>query len=300
LLRRTGAYTILRRTEDDILTARLELRDRHPFETGIRVSHPGVLISNLWTYRDLLGHLIVRNLKSQYKQSVLGYAWIIINPLLQFVVYSFVFSIILKTPSETGIPFSLFLFVGLVPWLFFSNALSAAAESVVFAGNLVTVVYFPRELLVAAAVITRIVDWLAGIVVLVPMLIYYGQPMSWGVGWVFVLFALYVLFTIGLSLPLAALNLYFRDVRYLVGIGLMLWFFLTPVLYPIASVPAKYVPFYNLNPHSRFINSFRYALLRGGSPPASSLIIAFIMALATLAVGYYLFKRMESGFADRI
>jgi lipopolysaccharide transport system permease protein len=279
---------------------RREAAGRHPLETGLSVSHPGVLIINMWRYRQLLGHLITRNLKSQYKQSLLGYLWIFVNPVVLFFVYDFVFSTILKTPSEGGLPFALFLFVGLVPWLFFSNAVGSATDSIIGGGSLVTVVHFPRELLVVAAIATRIVDWLAGIAILVPLLLYFHQPVTLTVFWLLPLFVLYVLFTLGVSLPLAALNLYFHDVRYLVGIGLLLWFFLSPVLYSMTTVPAKYLPFYKLNPQARFINSMRYTLLQGGSPPLTSLLLALAIAVLTLALGYYLFKRMEPGFADRI
>ena len=273
---------------------------RQPLETSLRLSNVGVLASNTWGCRELLRYLITRNLRTQYKQSFLGYAWILVNPFVQFLVFSFVFSTILHNPSQGGVPYSLFLFVGLVPWVFFTNALSSATDCVVGAANLITVVYFPRELLVEAAIATRIVDWLAGIVILVPLLIYYGQPIDANALWALVLFALYSLFTLGISLPLAALNLYFRDIRYLVGIGLTLWFFLTPVVYSVETVPAKYRDLYELNPHARFIDSFRYTLLQGGKPPTESILLALIVALLALTFGYFLFKRMEPTFADRI
>lgn len=259
-----------------------------------------MLFLNLWEHRELLWHLVMRSLKAQYKQSVIGYAWIAINPLFQFAVYNFVFALVLKTPSQAGVPFALFLFVGLVPWLFFTNSIGSATESIVSGGGLISAVYFPRELLVVAAVLTRAVDWIAGSLILVVMIAYFGFEVTWAVLWTPVLFLLYTMFTLGIAMPLGALNLFFRDVRYIVSLGLMLWFFITPILYPMATVPGEYHLLYDLNPNARFISAFRYALLEGVSPPLSGLLAASVAAVLALTIGYSLFKKMEPAFADRI
>ena len=277
----------------------ISIAARRPVETGLRASHLGALGSNAWRHRELLGHLVVRSLKGQYKDSFIGYSWIVVNPLIQFFVYDFVFSSILPVPSG-DVPFALVLFVALVPWIFFSNAVGSATESIVGGGSFVKAVYFPRELLVEAAVLTRLVDWIAGVAILVGLVAYFGHPISWGALWVLPMFCIYTLFTLGVCLPLAALNLFFRDVRYLVGIALMLWFFLTPIVYTMSSVPERYHWFYDLNPNARFVNSFRYILLQGGSPPLSGMALASLMAVLALALGFYIFKRMEASFADRI
>jgi ABC-type polysaccharide/polyol phosphate export permease len=254
---------------------------------------------NSWRYRELLGHLVVRTLKAQYKQSFLGYTWLFVNPLAQLFILSFVFSTLLKTPSQ-GVPFSLFLYAGLLPWIFFSSAVLASSESVLGAYHLVTTVYFPRELLVVAAVLSRVADLLAGSLIFVALLIYHGQPLEVSMVWIPVVFFLQALFTIGLSLPIAALNLFFHDVRFLVGVGLNLWFFVTPVMYPPDVVPQRYGFLYDLNPLARFIASYRGYMFANESPDVGNLLVGAIMALLMLTIGFWVFKRLEPHFADRI
>lgn len=240
-----------------------------------------------------------RNVRSLYKQSILGYAWIFVNPLMQILVLTFVFSTILLIPS-LGIPFPLFLFVGLLPWMFFSNALATATDSIVGSASLVTKVYFPREILVMAAVFSKIVDLLFGLLILLGLMIVYGEAPSWTVVWVPAIFAIQLLFTVGLALPLAALNLYFHDVRYLVGVVLLAWFYMTPIIYPVDIVPERFKIIFDLNPLALVVNAYRRVLLMETSPGWDRLLLGFAAAFLSFVVGYYLFKRMEAGFADRI
>jgi lipopolysaccharide transport system permease protein len=249
--------------------------------------------------RELLWHMTVRHLRGQYKQSILGYAWTILNPLSLMLILSFVFSTILRFDSQ-GIPYPLFIFVGLLPWLFFSGALASATDSVVGASNLVTKVYFPREILPTAAALTKVVDLGFGLLILAGLMVYFGHPPEITTVWVPVLFSIHFLFTLGLSLPLAALNLFFHDVRYLVGVALTLWFYLTPVIYPVDIVPQKYRFIYDINPNSLFINAYRRVMLEGVSPGLDRVLLGLAIAIATFLIGYYLFKLMEPGFADRI
>ncbi len=254
---------------------------------------------NVWRHRELLGHLVTRTLKAQYKQSLLGYAWLLVNPIVQLVTLSFVFSTVLNTPSQ-GIPFALFLFAGLLPWIFFSSAVLASTESLLTAYNLVTGIYFPRELLVIASVMARSADLVAGSVIFGVLMAYHGQPLHLSAFWIPLVFLVHVLFTIGLALPLAALNLFFHDVRFFVGVGLNLWLFITPVMYPPEVVPARYEFLYNLNPNARFIASYRGYIFERRTPDAENLLVGIAMALVMLAVGYYVFKKLEPHFADRI
>ena len=253
-----------------------------------------------WGRRDLLWHMTVRHLRGQYKQSVLGYAWAIVNPLSQMLILSFVFATIMRFESEGDVPFALFLFVGLLPWIFFSTALSAATDSVVGAASLVTKVYFPREVLPTAAVFTKIVDLGFGLMILAGVMVYYGHPPASTAVWVPLLFFIHMLFTLGLSYPLAALNLFFHDVRFLVGVTLTLWFYLTPVIYPLSIVPSKYAFIYDLNPNALFIDAYRRVILHGQVPSMEKTLVGLGVSVATFLVGYYLFKRMEPHFADRI
>jgi ABC-type polysaccharide/polyol phosphate export permease len=242
-----------------------------------------------------------RNVRSQYKQSILGYAWIFVNPLMQILVLTFVFSTILRIGRDViPYPFPLFLFVALLPWMFFSSAVSSATESIVGSASLVTKVYFPREILVVATVLSKIVDLLFGVLILLGLMVSYSTYPSWTVVWVPAIFAMQLLFTVGIALPLAALNLFFHDVRYLVGVVLMIWFYITPVIYPVEIVPERYKLFFEFNPLALVVNAYRRVLLDGTSLGIERFLVGMGAALLTFLVGYYLFKRMEAGFADRI
>ena len=243
--------------------------------------------------------MTIRHLRGQYKQSVLGFAWMFVNPLSLIVILTFVFSTIMRV-SSNGTPYPLFLFVALIPWIFFSSALASATDSVVGAASLVTKVYFPREILPTAAVLTKIVDFGAGLLILAGVMIYYSTLPAWTVWWFPILFTLHVVFTLGICYPLSALNLYFHDVRFLVGVALNLWFYLTPIIYPLDIVPDKYRIFFELNPNSLFINAYRRVILYGESPGLDRVALGLGITVVTFVVGYYLFKRMEPGFADRI
>ncbi len=272
---------------------------RHPIATtfGLRDFLPSFAV--LWQRRELLWSMTGRNVRSQYKQSILGYAWIFVNPLMQILVLTFVFSTILLIPS-LGIPFPLFLFVGLLPWMFFSNALATATDSIAGSASLVTKVYFPREILVMAAVFSKIVDLLFGLLILLGLMIVYSEYPSWTLVWVPAIFAIQLLFTVGLALPMAALNLYFHDVRYLVGVVLLAWFYMTPILYPVDIVPERFKIIFDLNPLALVINAYRRVLLLDTSPGLDRLLLGFAAAFLTFVIGYYLLKRLEAGFADRI
>lgn len=257
-------------------------------------------LADFWNRRDLLWHMTIRHLRGQYKQSVLGYAWAFVNPLSQMVIMSFVFSTILRVATPDQVPYPLFLFVGLVPWLFFSSALASGTDSVTGAASLVTKVYFPREVLPTAAVFTKLVDLFFGFVILAGMMVYYGRFPEATAYWFPLLFGIHLIFVLGLTYPLAALNLYFHDVRFLVGVVLTLWFYMTPVIYPIDTVPQKYQWVFDLNPNALFINAYRRVILYGENPELSRVLVGAAIAAITFLVGYWLFKKMEAGFADSI
>lgn len=260
-------------------------------------------LADFWSRRDLLWHMTIRHLRGQYKQSVLGYAWAFVNPLSQMIIMSFVFSTILRVGTGGDAPYPLFLFVGLVPWLFFSAALASGTDAVTGASSLVTKVYFPREVLPTAAVLTKLVDLFFGFVILGILMAYYGRAPSSTCYWFPLLFSIHVIFVMGLTYPLAALNLYFHDVRFLVGVVLTLWFYLTPVLYPITTVTDRahnYQWVFDINPNAVLIDAYRRVILYDQQPDFKKVLLGLVIAVGTFLIGYYLFKRMESGFADSI
>ncbi len=256
-------------------------------------------LAEFWRRRDLVWHMTVRHLRGQYKQSVLGYAWAFLTPLTLLLTLSFVFSVLLRFPSQ-GLPYALFVLVGLLPWMFFANGLTTATDSVSGAMNLVTKVYFPREILPMAAINTKIVDLFFGLIILAGLMMIYNHPPTETVLWVPLLFAIQVIFTAGLAFPMAALNVYFHDVRYLVGVVLTMWFYLTPVIYPVEIVPSKYQFIFDLNPMAILVNAYRRVILLDDSPAMDRLLLGLGIAVVTFVIGYFLFKRMEAGFADRI
>jgi lipopolysaccharide transport system permease protein len=260
----------------------------------------GMFGLNMWRHRELLRHLISRNIRMQYKQSILGYAWILVNPLTQLLTLAFIFSVVFPSPPMEGASFTLFLFVGLLPWIFFSNAVLGAVDSIIGGASLVTAVYFPREILVVAAILVRFVDLIAGLIILVALILITGQAIGLATLWLPLLFLLHFIFISGLSLPLAALNLYFHDIRYLVGVVIYLWFFLTPIFYPLSQVPERFMWIYRINPNARLIETYRYALIDNISPPLGSVAIIAVLAVASLAIGYFIFKKLEGAFADYI
>jgi ABC-type polysaccharide/polyol phosphate export permease len=215
------------------------------------------------------------------------------------LILSFVFSKILRVSSE-GEPYPLFLFVGLVPWIFFSGALISATDAVVGASSLVTKVYFPREILPTAAVFTKLVDLAFGMLILAGIMVYYGAPPGVTALWFPVIFVIQLIFTLGLALPLAAMNLFFHDVRFLVGVALNLWFYLTPVLYPVDIIPEQYRWIFDINPMAIFIHAYRRVLLHGDAPDLDRMAVGLVMSLVVFIFGYYMFKKLEPGFADSI
>lgn len=246
--------------------------------------------------------MISREVKARYKQSILGYFWVILNPLLQMLVMSFAFSVIMRIPTAAAgnIPYSVFLFTALLPWTLFSSSLSSASNSLVASSSLITKVYFPRTILVLATIIAKIIDFLFASTILIAFLIIYRLPVNLNAFWVIPIFLIQQIFTLGLSLILSAANLMYRDIQYLLGLVLMLWMYLTPIIYPVDIVPAQFRFIYQLNPMSVIINAYRQSILSGSPPKFSSLAVALLVSLLILLLGLRYFKREEKTFADNV
>lgn len=259
-------------------------------------------IKSIIKWRELLWQMVGREVKARYKQSILGYFWVILNPLFQMLVMSFAFSIIMRIPTNaaSNIPYSIFLFVALLPWTLLSNSLSSASASLVTASSLITKVYFPRTILVLSTIIAKIVDFLFALIILVIYMIIYQIPINFNILWVIPIFLIQQIFTIGLSLFFAAANLLYRDIQYLLNLILILWMYLTPVIYPADIVPERYRFFFQLNPMAVIINAYRQTILGGGVPKYSSLLIAAIVSFIILLIGLNYFKSREKIFADNI
>lgn len=260
------------------------------------------LINNiklLISYRELLFNLAYREISQRYKQSVLGYAWVVINPLFQLLVLSFVFSTIFRV-SSFNVPYVVFLIVGLLPWNFFSQSLASATGSLVANSSLITKIYFPREILVYATIIAKAVDFFYSCLVLVLFFIFYKITISWQIFWIIPIFLIQVIFTAGLSLIISSFNLFYRDIQYLLNLIISLWFYLTPVIYPIEQFPEKYRFVFSLNPMSVIINGYRQVILGAAPPNLYSLSIAAAVSIGFFMIAYIIFKKSEGQFADYV
>ena len=274
----------------------------HPSPPALVVIEPprgwrSLGLRELWEYRELLYFLTWRDIKVRYKQTALGAAWAIIQPLSTMVVFSLFFGRLAKVPSE-GIPYPLFSFAALVPWTFFANGLTNAANSVVASQNLVSKIYFPRIAIPIATVLAGALDFALAFVLLLGLMLYYHVGLAPRVLWVVPLSLLALVTSLGVGFWLAALNVQYRDVRYTVPFLSQLWLFATPIAYPSSLLSEPWRTVYGLNPMVGVVEGFRWALL-GTSTAPGSIIWASSTAAVLLAIGGALyFRRMEQTFAD--
>ena len=255
------------------------------------------ILDSFTRYRELLNELTMREIKQRYKQSVLGYAWVILNPFFQMLVMAFVFSIIMRIPN-LGVPYPIYLYAGLLPWTLFSSSLIASTNSLVSNAGLITKIYFPREIFVISNIMAKIVDFLLASTIFIAFMIYFQVPATWNLLWIVPIFFIQQLFTYGLSLFLAAANLFYRDIQYLLSLIILIWMYLTPVIYSTELFPEKYRWIFQLNPMAVIINAYRQVILAGGIPNLRSLAIALALSVILLIGGYKFFKKLEGVFAD--
>jgi lipopolysaccharide transport system permease protein len=251
----------------------------------------------VWKYRELLYFLAWRDITVRYKQTVLGAAWAIIQPFFTMVVFSLFFGRLAGIPSD-GVPYPIFSFAALVPWTFFANGLSQASDSLVGSSALITKVYFPRLVIPIARAVAGIVDFLLAFAVLVGLMFYYGIVPSSKIFWLPLLLLLALSTSLGVGLWLSAMNVKFRDVRYLVPFLTQLWMFSTPVAYPSSLLSEPWRTVYGLNPMVGVVEGFRWALLGTSTAPGSIIIASSLVTLSILIGGMFYFRRMEKTFAD--
>jgi lipopolysaccharide transport system permease protein len=254
-------------------------------------------LSELWEYRELLYFLVWRDIKVRYKQTALGAAWAVMQPLFMMLVFSLFFGRLAKVPSD-GIPYPVFAFCALIPWQLFANALTESSNSLIGNQNLITKVYFPRLVIPLAAVLSGLVDFAIAFVILIGMMLYFGIVPGWSILVLpgFVLLAILTALAVGLWL--SALNVQYRDVRYTMSFLIQFWLFATPVAYPSSLVPENWRAFYGINPMAGVVEGFRWALLGKTSPPGAMLWVSVVVVTILLIGGLYYFRRMEQQFAD--
>lgn len=253
---------------------------------------------DLWVYRELLYFLTWREVKVRYKQTLLGFAWAILQPFFMMVVFTLFFGNLAKVPSE-GVPYPLFNYTALLPWTLFAEGLNRSSMSMVSNTNLIQKVYCPRLILPISGILSPVVDFAIAFIILVGMMFYYGYPPTIEVLWLPVFVILALITSLGVGLWLSAINVKYRDVRYVIPFLTQLWLFASPVVYSSNLLPETYRIIYGINPMAGVIEGFRWALL-GMEPPSYLIAISAIVILVIFISGLYYFRRNERTFADVI
>ena len=265
------------------------------------LSPAGVIagLGALTEYADLLYTLSAHRLKVRYKQSMLGLAWAVLQPLSLMLIYTLVFSVIVRVPSD-GAPYALFAYAALLPWSYFSTALTNATNGLVSHSNLITKVYFPREILPLSYVVAALFDLLVASTILALLMLYYRVAPTAHALWAFPVVAVLTVFVTAMSLLLSATQVRFRDIGMAMPLLLQLWMFATPVVYPLEQVPERFAALYALNPMVGVVENFRRTVLLGQPPDFQLLATSAAAAFLLLPITYVYFKRVEATVADVI
>ena len=279
-----------------------------PAEAPVLVIQPtrgwiSLQLRDLWHYRELLYFLVWRDIKVRYKQTALGVAWIILQPTLSMVVFSLLFGLLLKVPSGDA-PYPIFAYAALLPWNYFAGALNRSSTSVVNSAHLITKVYFPRLVIPLAGVLSGLVDFAIAFLVLVGLLIYYQVTPTWAVVLLPGFLLLAMLTALGFGLWLAALNVRYRDINYLIPFLVQVWMYATPVIYGTTLIPERFRFLISLNPMAGVTEGFRWALLGArlgdARPPDMLFAVSIALTLVVLLSGLVFFRNTERTFADLV
>jgi lipopolysaccharide transport system permease protein len=254
-------------------------------------------LSNLLSYKDLIKNLVSRDFKTRYKRSYLGILWSLFNPLLLIIVYTLAFDYIMQIRVKN---FPMFFMCGYLPWSYLSSSLMIALSSLSDSGYLIKAVYFPREILPLSIVISCLFHFLITFIFVFPILLIYGYVPHWPYLVLPVIILLQTIFIFGMGLFLASIHVFFRDLRYILDVLLMAWFWVTPIAYPMSLIPDAYLPIYQLNPMTLFATAYREILLNGQLPPSGHWIALLVGTLGSLVLGYVPFLRVKKTLAEEV
>jgi ABC-type polysaccharide/polyol phosphate export permease len=269
-------------------------------------SSGGATFHELVSQRELLWNLTLRELRSKYKRSALGWFWSLLNPLSSIIIYSVVFGGLFKLPSPEGNPsglksFTLWLTCGLLPWNFFATAIGAGTGSVVGNASLIKKVYFPREYLVASTILSWLVSFFIEMLVLSFTFLLWGKVVFQWLPLVFLVSLFQAVFGLGFALALSALNVYFRDIQHLIGIVLQIWFYLTPIVYLQEKyIPGRWQGIYKINPMVHFVTAYRNLLFDGRLPGAESIAFLVLGSVVSLIIGMLIFRKLEPRMVEEL
>ena len=256
-------------------------------------------LSDLWRYRELVYFLTWRDVMVRYKQTALGVAWAVLQPLLTMILFSLVFGRLAGLPSD-GVPYPIFTFTALIPWGLFAYALTQSSTSLVSDRNLITKIYFPRLVIPLSSVLSGLLDFAISLLLLFVMMFFFQVPLTWRVLTLPLFVILAILSAVSVGLWLSALNVQFRDVRYTLAFLTQVWFFATPVAYSLSIVPEQWRWLYSLNPMVGVVEGFRWAILNTNTVVGPLFPVSIVIILLLLASGLVYFKRMEDSFADLV
>lgn len=256
-------------------------------------------LGELWEYRELLYFFVWRDIKVRYKQTVMGASWAIFQPFFTMVIFSLFFGKLAKVPSD-GLPYPIFSYAALVPWTFFANSLSQASNSLVNNARMLKKIYFPRLTMPLASVLAGVVDFILAFVVLLGMMLFYGLVPDGKVVWLPLFLFIALVTSLGVGTWLSAMNVQFRDVRYIVPFLTQAWLFITPIAYPSSLLSEPWRTLYGVNPMAGVVEGFRWALLGTDTAPGPMIGVSGLVAVVMLVSGIFYFRRMEKTFADVI
>lgn len=275
----------------------------NPARRKLIIEKPGGLFdidwSELWEYRELLYTLVERDIKIRYKQTAIGASWVLLQPLLAMLIFTAIFGMMAKMPSD-GIWYPAFTLTALLPWQYFSQAIARSGLSLVTNVNLVTKIYFPRLLLPLAMMVSPLVDFALSLLLLFGLLLYAGIPLTWKVVTLPIFILIAMLTALGVGLILSTANVKYRDVGHAIPFVIQIWMFISPIVYPVSLVPEQWRLLYGLNPMVGVIEGFRWALLGKAAPDPVVMGASFVVFVGVLIGGLAYFRKMERGFADVI
>ncbi len=256
-------------------------------------------LGELYEYRELIYLLAWRDIKVRYKQTVLGVGWAILQPFFTMIIFSIFFGKLAGIPSD-GIPYPIFAYAALVPWTFFANGVRQSSSSLVGGAEMIRKIYFPRLVIPLSSVLSGVLDFILAFTLLLLMMLFYGIVPTVAVLWLPALLLLALVTSLGVGFWLTAMNVQFRDVKYVVPFLIQAWMFATPIAYPSSLVPERWRLFYGLNPMVGVVEGFRWALLGVKTAPGAMIVVSSIVAVVLFVTGAFYFRRMERSFADVI
>ncbi len=255
------------------------------------------VFKNLYNYRELLKTSVKKEIRGKYKNSFLGVLWSFLNPLLQILVYAIVFPLILKNNEKNYV---IFLCCGLIPWTFFSTAITRAAFTMIENGNIIKKVYFPREILPISIVTSEAINFLISTIIIIAFVLVYGVGITKFILYYPIIFLVQYILILGISFIVSSITVYVRDLQHLIGVALQLLFYATPIVYNANTIPENFKWILNLNPMTYVINAYRDIFYNQVAPDVKSLLMVAGIMIAICVVGYMIFNKLQKGFAEEL